>query len=110
VPILVGQSGQRLYPLETRGRADHRGCQTSRHVPEERSQPAEILQEMRRPSHDQSSAAEFGGRICCDVADVEVQPGVHVNYGETVLPIRDGLPKLKDFPEELGGSGEVIPE
>jgi hypothetical protein len=37
-------------------------------------------------------------------------PGVHVNYGETVLPIRDGLPKLKDFPEELGGSGEVIPE
>jgi hypothetical protein len=37
-------------------------------------------------------------------------PGVHVNYGETVLPIRDGLPKLKDFPKELGGSGEVIPE
>ncbi len=37
-------------------------------------------------------------------------PGVHVNYGETVLPIRDGLPKLKDFPKELGGSGKVIPE
>jgi hypothetical protein len=37
-------------------------------------------------------------------------PGVHVNYGETVLPIRDGLPKLRDFPKELGGSGEVIPE
>ena len=25
-------------------------------------------------------------------------PGVHVNYAETVLPMRDGLPKLKDFP------------
>ncbi len=38
------------------------------------------------------------------------KPGVHVNYGETVLPIKDGLPKLKDFPKELGGSGEVVPE
>ncbi len=37
-------------------------------------------------------------------------PGVHVNYGETVLPIKDGLPKLKDFPKELGGSGEAVPE
>src|SRR5258708_19575454 len=37
-------------------------------------------------------------------------PGVHVNYAETVLPMRDGLPKLKDFPTELGGSGDVIAE
>lgn len=37
-------------------------------------------------------------------------PGVHVNYAETVLPIRDGLPKLKDFPAEFGGSGEVLAE
>ena len=37
-------------------------------------------------------------------------PGVHVNYAETVLPMRDGLPKLKDFPSELGGSGIAVPE
>lgn len=37
-------------------------------------------------------------------------PAVHVNYAETVLPIRDGLLKLKDFPAELGGSGETIAE
>jgi len=37
-------------------------------------------------------------------------PGVHVNYAETVLPMRDGLPKLKDFPAEFGGSGEAIAE
>ena len=37
-------------------------------------------------------------------------PGVHVNYSETVLPMRDGLPKLKDFPSELGGSGISVPE
>ncbi len=38
------------------------------------------------------------------------KPEVHVNYAETVLPMRDGLPKLKDFPAELGGSGEAVPE
>lgn len=37
-------------------------------------------------------------------------PGVHVNYAETVLPMKDGLPKLKDFPEAFGGSGVEIPE
>jgi hypothetical protein len=37
-------------------------------------------------------------------------PQVHVNYAETVLPMRDGLPKLHDFPKEFGGSGEVIAE
>ena len=38
------------------------------------------------------------------------KPGVHVNYQETVLPIRDGLPKMKDLPKEMGGSGETPPE
>jgi hypothetical protein len=37
-------------------------------------------------------------------------PAVHVNYAEAVLPIRDGLPKLKDFPAEFGGSGEMVAE
>ena len=38
------------------------------------------------------------------------EPEVHVNYESTVLPIKDGLPKLKDFPEEMGGSGETLAE
>ena len=38
------------------------------------------------------------------------KPALHVNYAETVLPMKDGLPKLKDFPKELGGSGEAVPE
>jgi hypothetical protein len=37
-------------------------------------------------------------------------PGVHVNYAERVLPIKDGLPKMKDFPAELGGSGVTLSE
>jgi len=38
------------------------------------------------------------------------KPGVHVHYQETVLNIKDGLPKLKDLPKEMGGSGETMPE
>lgn len=38
------------------------------------------------------------------------QPAVHVNYQESTLPIKDGLPKLRDFPAEMGGSGELLPE
>ena len=37
-------------------------------------------------------------------------PGVHINYAETVLPMRDGLPKMKDVPAEFGGSGEQLAE
>lgn len=36
--------------------------------------------------------------------------GVHVHYQETVLRIKDGLPKLKDVPKEMGGSGETLAE
>jgi len=53
-----------------------------------------------------------------DLADVHAstlptlpfKPTVHLNYAETVLPMKDGLPKLKDFPGEAGGSGETLPE
>lgn len=42
--------------------------------------------------------------------DLPFKPGVHVNYSETVLHLHDGLPKLRDFPSELGGSGVAVPE
>ena len=38
------------------------------------------------------------------------KPAVHVNYAETVLPMKDGLPKFKDFPAAFGGSGAEVPE
>ena len=44
------------------------------------------------------------------VPSVAFKAGVHVNYAETVLPMKDGLPKLKDFPAELGGSGQTVAE
>jgi hypothetical protein len=44
------------------------------------------------------------------IPNFEFKPGLHINYAETVLPIKDGLPKLRDIPSELGGSGESLPE
>lgn len=44
------------------------------------------------------------------IPSLKFEPGVHVNYAETVLPIKDGLPKLRDFPAELGGSGDTMDE
>jgi len=41
---------------------------------------------------------------------LEFKPGLHVNYESAVLRVKDGLPKLKDFPAEMGGSGETLPE
>jgi len=38
------------------------------------------------------------------------KPGIHVHYQETVLRVRDGLPKMKDMPKEMGGSGATLPE
>jgi len=44
------------------------------------------------------------------IPDLKFVPSVHVNYQETVLRIKDGLPKQKDFPAEMGGSGVLLPE
>ena len=41
---------------------------------------------------------------------LEFEPGVHVNYQETVLRIHDGKPKFKDFPKDMGGSGINLAE
>jgi hypothetical protein len=42
--------------------------------------------------------------------DLPFRPALHVHYGETVLRMRDGLPKQKDLPAEMGGSGILLPE
>ena len=39
------------------------------------------------------------------IPDFPYQPGIHVHYQETRLPLHDGLPKMRDLPAEMGGSG-----
>jgi hypothetical protein len=44
------------------------------------------------------------------IAEFPFDPMLHVNYAESVLHLRDGLPKQKDLPKEMGGSGVSLPE
>ena len=44
------------------------------------------------------------------IPTVDFKPALHLHYENAVLPMKDGLPKLKDFPAQVGGSGEVMPE
>jgi hypothetical protein len=59
--------------------------------------------------------AEHPGLNCTDVPaallpSLTFAPTVHLNYAEAVLPVRDGLLKLRDFPAHAGGSGIALPE
>jgi len=44
------------------------------------------------------------------IPSLSFKPMVHVHYQESVLRIRDGLPKQKDLPPPMGGSGELLSE
>lgn len=59
--------------------------------------------------------AEHPGMGLTDVYAAVIQnfrfePQLHVHYGESVVRVHDGLPKQKDMPKEMGGSGEILPE
>jgi hypothetical protein len=78
---------------------------------------------MKTPVSDRKFCTKCGGHVMTNhpplamvdvyaatIPGLKFQPGVHVNYAETVLPMKDGLPKFKDFPKEFGGSGEMAAE
>lgn len=77
----------------------------------------------KTPASSRKWCRECGGHIFTDhpagglidvyaaiIPDLEFTPALHVNYQEAVLPMKDGLPKMKDMPKEIGGSGELMPE
>jgi hypothetical protein len=77
----------------------------------------------KTPISDRKYCAKCGGHLMTNhptlgVVDVfsatlptlAFKPGLHINYAETVLPMKDGLPKFKDFPAAFGGSDEQVPE
>ena len=44
------------------------------------------------------------------IQGLKFEPHLHVHYGESVVRVRDGLPKQNDMPKEMGGSGVILPE
>lgn len=41
---------------------------------------------------------------------VRFEPASHLFYSERAMDVQDGVPKFKDMPAEIGGSGETIPQ
>lgn len=77
----------------------------------------------KTPNSERKWCKTCGGHILTDhpgmgltdvyaaiIPEFPYAPGVHVHYQETVLRIKDGLPKMKDVPAEMGGSGESLAE
>ena len=77
----------------------------------------------KTPNSDRQYCTQCGGHLMANhppfnLVDVyaatlptlKFAPALHVHYAEAVLPMRDGLPKMKDFPKDLGGSGDTLPE
>jgi hypothetical protein len=40
--------------------------------------------------------------------DFDYKPTLHVNYESKTVSVPDGLPKFRDMPTEVGGSGETM--
>jgi hypothetical protein len=77
----------------------------------------------KTPNSYRKWCSQCGGHIMTDhpgmklvdvyaavISTLEFQPSLHVFYGEKMLAVKDGLPKMKDMPAEMGGSGTVLPE
>jgi len=77
----------------------------------------------KTPGSDRKFCTQCGGHVMTDhpgislvdvyaatIPSLDFKPMAHVCYAETVLPMKDGLPKFKDFPKESGGSGEMAAE
>ena|SRR5436190_23365710 len=110
LPALFRSAGKRVHVVEIGEREPH----------ERRGVPRQI---QSSDISDRRYCTKCGGYISVDhptfgLIDVRIgalrnfpfKPKVHLNYAETVLPMKDGLLKLKDFPAEIGGSGETLPE
>ena len=101
VPFVVGRTRQRFYAVET---GSQRVRSTSACIRKRRSASGNTAKSVNHPPLGLVDV------FAATLPTLAFNPGVHVNYAETVLPMRDGLPKLKDFPKEFGGSGELVPE
>jgi hypothetical protein len=77
----------------------------------------------KTPNSQRKSCSACGGHLFTDhpawalvdvyaalIPEFPFRPGVHVHYQETRLSMKDGLPKMKDLPKEMGGSGVVLAE
>lgn len=89
--ITVTRGVERLNAFDKTGRSTRRFCQHC---------GGSVMTEHPGTGFTDVSAAILRG--------LPFRPTIHLNYAEAILPVRDGLPKLEDFPADFGGSGRTI--
>ena len=82
-----------------------------------------LLSYNKTPNSTRKWCKECGGHVLSEhpginmidvfsatIPDFKFEPAIHVHYQESVLSIKDGLPKFKDLPADAGGSGDIVDE
>ena len=110
LPQLVGGAGECVHALEARRHSGNSWSGSRRYLQQDTAQLPQVVQVVRPTCVHRTAPVAPDRHICRIDLRISVQAGVHVNYQETVLPIRDGLPKFTDVPSDMGGSGTLIPE
>jgi len=77
----------------------------------------------KAPSSDRRWCKACGGHVLTEhpgmgltdvyaavIKGLSFEPHVHVHYQEAAVRVHDGLPKQKDMPQEMGGSGVLVGE
>lgn len=72
-------------------------------------------------SQERKSCAKCGGAVLSDMKMMQMimvpaglfetepfTPNFHIMYASRIMDVKDGLPKFKDWPAEMGGSGERL--
>ncbi len=98
--VLVSCPGQCFHPLEAR-RAGYCGSGTCCHLPKDQIQSTAILQEMRWPSHEQSSYDRIGGCIRSDFTHFEVQRGCAHQLRRNSLANAGRTPQAEGFSQRV---------
>ena len=104
--LLRDNEGMELVDLPVCGPA-YADLDTRRGVPAHQLRGPAEMPDVRVAAHPPLGMTDV---FVATIPDLPFVPQVHVNYAETVLPMRDGLTKLSDFPKEFGRSGESVPE
>ena len=104
MPFVVRWTGQCLHPLETGRRLMTRAGQGANSQCSRRSAggagPRQYCKKCG--GHLMTNHPPLGlvDVLSATLPTLTYTPGVHVNYAETVLPMKNRIPKFKDFPAE----------
>ena len=107
---LVGRAGQCFHTLETRGLKVTQGADrigTYNKTAQSYRKWCKTCEGHIFTEHPTMGLTDVYAAV---IPDLSYSAGVHVHYRETVLRIKDGVPKLKDVPKEMGGSGASLEE